>query len=138
MRIPSWLEAVPALHSEAVYIEADRFFHQKILLAIGRRTIHSDPYLKSGARAQAGPKMQSNYTLLQSFNAKGQMRIVIDDEVEAVKGRGPTLRLPVQSMRAAPSSASLATLSRGKSPERGEVAENSVFEHLSISNDLGC
>jgi hypothetical protein len=30
--------------------------------------------------------MQSNYTLLQSFNAKGQMRIVIDDEVEAVKG----------------------------------------------------
>jgi hypothetical protein len=68
--------------------------------------------------------MQSNYTLLQSFNAKGQMRIVIDDEVEAVKGRGPTLRLPVQSMRAAPSSASLATLSRGKSPERGEVCRH--------------
>jgi Zn-dependent peptidase ImmA (M78 family) len=44
VRIPSWLEADPALHSEAVYIEADRFFHQKILLAIGRRTIHSDPY----------------------------------------------------------------------------------------------
>jgi hypothetical protein len=41
---------------------------------------------QSGARAQAGTKMQSNYTLLQSFNAKGQMRIVIDDEVEAVKG----------------------------------------------------
>ena len=56
--------------------------------------------------------MQSNYTLLQTFNAKGQMRIVIDDEVEA-------LRLPVQSMRAAPSTASLATLSRGKSPPRG-------------------
>jgi hypothetical protein len=45
VRIPSWLEADPALHSEAVYIEADRFFHQKILLAIGRRTIHSDPLL---------------------------------------------------------------------------------------------
>jgi hypothetical protein len=45
VRIPSWLEADPALHSEAVYIEADRFFHQKILLAIGRRTIHSNPYL---------------------------------------------------------------------------------------------
>jgi len=44
VRIPSWLEADPALHSEAVYIEADRSFHQKILLAIGRRTIHSDPY----------------------------------------------------------------------------------------------
>jgi hypothetical protein len=43
VRIPSWLEADPALHSEAVYIEADRFFHQKILLAIGRRTIHGDP-----------------------------------------------------------------------------------------------
>jgi hypothetical protein len=43
VRIPSWLEADPALHSEAVYIEADRFLHQKILLAIGRRTIHSDP-----------------------------------------------------------------------------------------------
>ena len=44
MRIPSWLEADPALHREAVYIEADRFFHQKILLAIGRRTIHNpDP-----------------------------------------------------------------------------------------------
>jgi transposase len=44
--VPSWLEADPALHSEAVYIEADRFFHQKILLAIGRRTIHSDPLCK--------------------------------------------------------------------------------------------
>jgi hypothetical protein len=43
VRIPSWLEADPSLHREAVYIEADRFFHQKILLAIGRRTIHSDP-----------------------------------------------------------------------------------------------
>jgi hypothetical protein len=33
-RIPSWLEAATSLQSEAVYIEADRFFHQKILLAI--------------------------------------------------------------------------------------------------------
>ena len=41
MRIPSWLEADPSLHPEAVYIEADRFCHQKILLAIGRRTIHT-------------------------------------------------------------------------------------------------
>jgi hypothetical protein len=40
VRIPSWLEADPPLHREAVYIEADRFFHQEILLAIGRRTIH--------------------------------------------------------------------------------------------------
>jgi hypothetical protein len=29
--------------------------------------------------------MHSNYTLLQSFNAKGQMRILIDDEVEALR-----------------------------------------------------
>jgi transposase-like protein len=43
VRIPSWLEADPSLRREAVYIEADRFFHQKILLAIRRRTIHSDP-----------------------------------------------------------------------------------------------
>jgi hypothetical protein len=52
VRIPSWLEADPALHSEAVYIEADRFFHQKILLAIGRRTIHSDPNKAVGYRSQ--------------------------------------------------------------------------------------
>jgi len=39
--IPSWLEADPSLHPEAVYIEADRFCHQKILLAIRRRTIHT-------------------------------------------------------------------------------------------------
>ncbi len=44
-RIPSWLEVAPSLHSEAAYIEADHFFHQKILLAIRRRTIHSDPTL---------------------------------------------------------------------------------------------
>ncbi len=31
------------IHSEAAYIEADHFFYQKILLAIRRRTIHSDP-----------------------------------------------------------------------------------------------
>jgi hypothetical protein len=31
-RIPSWLEAAPSLHSEAVYIEADRFFHRDIYL----------------------------------------------------------------------------------------------------------
>ena len=42
-RIPSWLEVAPSLHSEAAYIEADHFFHQKILLAIRRRTIHSAP-----------------------------------------------------------------------------------------------
>jgi hypothetical protein len=42
-RIPSWLEAAPSLHPEAAYIEADRFLHQMILLAIRRRTIHSDP-----------------------------------------------------------------------------------------------
>ena len=41
MWIPSWLEADPSLHPEAVYIEADRFCHQKILLAIRRRTIHT-------------------------------------------------------------------------------------------------
>ena len=29
-RIPSWLEAAPSLHSEAAYIEADRFFHTKL------------------------------------------------------------------------------------------------------------
>jgi hypothetical protein len=29
VRIPSWLEADPALHREAVYIEADHFFHQR-------------------------------------------------------------------------------------------------------------
>jgi hypothetical protein len=37
------VETDPPLHSEAVYIEADRFFHQKILLVIGRRTINGDP-----------------------------------------------------------------------------------------------
>ena len=30
--------------------------------------------------------MQSKYTLLQGFNAKGQMLLVIDDQVQAVKG----------------------------------------------------
>ena len=39
-RIPSWLGADPALHSEAAYIGADRFRYQTIPLAIRRRTIH--------------------------------------------------------------------------------------------------
>lgn len=45
VRILSWLVVDPALQSEALYIEADRFFHQKVLLVIWRRTIysHSDP-----------------------------------------------------------------------------------------------
>jgi len=40
VRIPSWLGAAGALHSEAVYIGADRFHHHTILLAFRRRTIH--------------------------------------------------------------------------------------------------
>ncbi len=40
MRIPSWLGAAGPLHSEAVYIGADRFHHHTILLAFRRRTIH--------------------------------------------------------------------------------------------------
>lgn len=50
MRIPLGLEADPSLHSEAVYIEADRFFHQKILLAIGRRTLPDCPSLAPKAK----------------------------------------------------------------------------------------
>ena len=52
---------------------------------VAERLYLSD-YLRSGARAKAGPKMQSKYTLLQGFNAKGQMLLVIDDQVQAVKG----------------------------------------------------
>ena len=44
-------------------------------------------YLCSGARGKARPKMQSKYTLLQGFNAKGQMLLDVDDEVKAVKGQ---------------------------------------------------
>jgi hypothetical protein len=33
--VPSWLEADSSLHLEAVYIEADRFCHQKICLQSG-------------------------------------------------------------------------------------------------------
>jgi hypothetical protein len=66
VRIPSWLEADPALHSEAVYIEADRFFHQKILLAIGRRTTHSDPRIMALKRhsicAKVVPTAKHNIT----------------------------------------------------------------------------
>ncbi len=49
--------------------------------------LYLSDYLKSGTRAEAGAKMQSKYTLLQGFNAKGQMLLVVDDEVEAVKGQ---------------------------------------------------
>ena len=49
--------------------------------------LYLSDYLRSGARGKAGAKMQSKYTLLQGFNAKGQMLLVVDDEVEAVKGR---------------------------------------------------
>jgi hypothetical protein len=49
--------------------------------------LYLSDYLRSGARGKAGPKMQSKYTLLQGFNAKGQMLLVVDDEVEAVKGQ---------------------------------------------------
>jgi hypothetical protein len=48
--------------------------------------LYLSDYLRSGGRAQAGATMRSKYTLLQGFDTKGQMRIVIDDEVEAVKG----------------------------------------------------
>ena len=48
--------------------------------------LYLSDYLKSGARGKAGPKMQARYTLLQGFNAKGQMLLVIDDQVQAVKG----------------------------------------------------
>src|SRR5882757_2947722 len=48
--------------------------------------LYLSEYLRSGARASAGAKMQSKYTLLEGFDAKGKMRIVLDDEVEAVKG----------------------------------------------------
>ena len=55
-RIPSWLEADPSLHLEAAYIEADRFFHRKILLAIRRRTIHMATIRdKMGHLDYAGP-----------------------------------------------------------------------------------
>ena len=55
-RIPSWLEADSSLHPEAVYIEADRFCHQNILLAIRRRTIHTALRLvvTDPVRGQAG------------------------------------------------------------------------------------
>ena len=43
-RIPSWLGADAALHSEAAYIGADRFRYQTIPLAIRRRTIHLPHY----------------------------------------------------------------------------------------------
>jgi type IV secretory pathway TraG/TraD family ATPase VirD4 len=49
--------------------------------------LYLSDYLKSGTRAKAGAKMQSKYTLLEGFNAKGQMRVLIDDEVKAVKGQ---------------------------------------------------
>ena len=49
--------------------------------------LYLSDYLRSGARGKAGPNMQSKYTLLQGFNAKGQMLLVVDDEVEAVKGQ---------------------------------------------------
>ena len=52
---------------------------------VAERLYLSD-YLRSGARAKAGPKIQSKYTLLQGFNAKGQMLLVIDDQVQPVKG----------------------------------------------------
>lgn len=48
--------------------------------------LYLSDYLRSGARAGAGAKMQSKYTLLEGIDAKGRMRLVIDDEVQAVKG----------------------------------------------------
>ena len=40
MRIPSWLGAEGQLHSEAVYIGADRFRYRTVSLAI-KATIHT-------------------------------------------------------------------------------------------------
>jgi hypothetical protein len=48
--------------------------------------LYLSDYLRSGARSSAGAKMQSKYTLLEGIDAKGKMRLVMDDEVEAVKG----------------------------------------------------
>ena len=48
--------------------------------------LYLSDYLRSGARGQAGAKMQSKYTLLEGIDAKGRMRMVIDDEVKAEKG----------------------------------------------------
>ena len=51
-----------------------------------RRAIVSVGLPAQRRRAQAGATMRSKYTLIRGFDTKGQMRIVIDDEVEAVKG----------------------------------------------------
>lgn len=48
--------------------------------------LYLSDYLKSGARAKAGAKMQSRYELLQGFDAKGRMRIVVDEEVKPIQG----------------------------------------------------
>ncbi len=49
--------------------------------------LYLSDYLRSGARGKASASFQSRYTLLQGFNAKGQMLLVIDDQVRAVKGQ---------------------------------------------------
>lgn len=49
--------------------------------------LYLSDYLRSGARGKASANFQSKYTLLQGFNAKGQMLLVIDDQVQAVKGQ---------------------------------------------------
>jgi hypothetical protein len=47
--------------------------------------LYLSDYLKSGARGQASAQSQSRYTLLEGLNAKGQMLLVVDDEVQAVR-----------------------------------------------------
>src|ERR1700733_1803089 len=49
--------------------------------------LYLSDYLKSGTRAQAGTKMQSRYTLLEGIDGKGVPRIILDDEVQQVKGQ---------------------------------------------------
>lgn len=48
--------------------------------------LYLSAYLRSGARAQAGARMQSRYTLLLGITAKGEQLLVTGDEIEAMKG----------------------------------------------------
>ena len=48
--------------------------------------LYLSAYLRSGARSQAGPRMQSRYTLLLGITAKGEQLLVTGDEIEVVKG----------------------------------------------------
>ncbi len=51
----------------------------------GRAAVPAD-YLKSGSRGKASATATGKYTLLEGVAAKGQQRLMIDDEIEPMTG----------------------------------------------------